>query len=53
MANKEIINAISDLDEKNQIRFSKLLKICEQFFGHYRVNASHHIFKTPWQGTQE
>ena len=36
--------------EKKQIPFSLLLKICEQFFGNYRVNGSHHIFKTPWQG---
>jgi hypothetical protein len=35
---------------ENKIRFSKLLKICENVFGEYRVSGSHHIFKTPWQG---
>lgn len=41
---------IEELNEKKQISFSKLLKICEQFFGNYRVSGSHYIFKTPWQG---
>ncbi len=50
MSRIEIIEAISKLDEEKQIRFSELLKICEQFFGNYRVSGSHHIFKTPWQG---
>ena len=42
--------AILNLEIKKQVRFSDLLKICEQFFGNYRVSGSHHIFKTPWQG---
>jgi hypothetical protein len=42
--------AIVELNAEKQIRFSKLLAICEQFFGNYRVSGSHHIFKTPWQG---
>jgi len=50
MSKKEIIEVISELDEEEQFRFSHLLKICEQFFGNYRVSGSHHIFKTPWQG---
>ncbi len=50
MSNKYILEAIAELDEAKQIRFSQLLKICEQFFGNYRVSGSHHIFKTPWQG---
>ena len=47
---KHILNAIAELEEAKQARFSQLLKICEQFFGNYRVSGSHHIFKTPWQG---
>jgi hypothetical protein len=47
---KEIIDAVSKLEGEKQIRFSELLKICEEFFGNYRVSGSHHIFKTPWQG---
>lgn len=49
MKHKEILEAIAELEKVKQIRFSELLKICEQFFGNYRVNGSHHIFKTPWQ----
>lgn len=35
--------------EKN-IRFSRLLKICEDVFGGSRISGGHHIFKTPWPG---
>lgn len=45
-----IEKAISDITASKNIRFSQILKICEQFFGNYRVSGSHHIFKTPWQG---
>ena len=41
---------IEMLGKAKQIRFVELLKICEEFFGNYRVSGSHHIFKTPWQG---
>jgi hypothetical protein len=49
---KELLleKAISDISDFKNIRFSQILKICEQFFGNYRVSGSHHIFKTPWQG---
>ncbi|HMS40901.1 MAG TPA: hypothetical protein PKE69_11790 [Pyrinomonadaceae bacterium] len=50
MTQEDILKAIEQLDEAKQVRFSQLLKICEQFFGNYRVSGSHHIFKTPWQG---
>ena len=43
-------SAIKELYGEKQIRFLQLLKICENFFGQYRTNGSHHIFKTPWQG---
>lgn len=46
----KISEFINELDEAKQIRFVDLLKICEEFFGNYRVGGSHHIFKTPWQG---
>jgi hypothetical protein len=46
----EILTSISKLEGEKQVRFSELLKICEQFFGNYRVSGSHRIFKTPWQG---
>lgn len=50
MSKKEILEAIAELDKSKQFSFLQLLKICEQFFGNYRVSGSHHIFKTPWQG---
>lgn len=42
--------AVAELEREKQIRFSRILKICEKFFGDYRTSGSHHIFKTPWQG---
>jgi hypothetical protein len=45
---KQIIEEL--VKNENRVRFTKLLKICEDFFGNYRVSGSHHIFKTPWQG---
>lgn len=42
--------AVEQLSNEKQVRFSRLLNICEKLFGNYRVSGSHHIFKTPWQG---
>lgn len=51
MNKKNIDYYITELSsDKGKVRFSQLLKVCEEFFGNYRVNGSHHIFKTPWQG---
>jgi len=37
--------------EPTNIRFSELLKVCEEIFGQPRQSASSHvIFKTPWPG---
>jgi hypothetical protein len=36
--------------QKRQLRFSDLLRICQQNFGEPHVRGSHHIFKTPWPG---
>jgi hypothetical protein len=37
--------------EPTNVRFSDLLKVCEEFFGKPRQSgASHTIFKTPWLG---
>ena len=45
-----IDNLITELEEKEKnTKFSQLLSICE-LFGTCRINGSHHIFKTPWQG---
>ena len=49
--NHDIENLINELTgrEKN-IKFSRLLKICEDVFGGSRISGGHHIFKTPWPG---
>ena len=45
------IDKISEeLGSATNIRFSRLVKICEQYFGKPRTKGSHHIFKTPWPG---
>lgn len=45
---KKIIEEL--VKNEKGVQFAKLLKICEEFFGNYRIKGSHHIFKTPWQG---
>lgn len=41
---------IEELEGDGDVRFARLLTICEEHFGAPRINGSHHIFKTPWQG---
>ena len=37
--------------EPTNVRYSDLLKICEEFFGKPRQSGtSHTLFKTPWPG---
>jgi hypothetical protein len=37
--------------EPINVRFSELLKVCEEYFGKPRqTSGSHVIFKTPWMG---
>jgi hypothetical protein len=45
-----IDQALKQLETETHVKFNDLLKICEEFFEGPRVNGSHHIFKTPWQG---
>lgn len=46
-----IDNLIIELEAKEKnTKFSQLLSICEEMFGACRINGSHHIFRTPWQG---
>ena len=47
---KLLKKVVETLELGKHIRFSQLLKICEHFFGNFRISGSHHIFKTPWQG---
>jgi hypothetical protein len=37
--------------EPTNVRFSDLLKVCEDYFGEARqAGSSHAVFKTPWLG---
>lgn len=46
-----IDEAIAELEgNEGNIRFQRLLTICEDFYGKSRIKGSHHIFKTPWPG---
>jgi hypothetical protein len=46
-----VAEAIQELEgNEANIRFTRLLKICEEFFGKYRTKGSHYIFKMPWAG---
>jgi hypothetical protein len=47
----EIDEAISELESRiTNTRFTRLVTICETFFGGARISGSHHIFKTKWAG---
>jgi hypothetical protein len=47
----KIAETIAEFErEKASTRFSKLIRICEEYFDAPRVKGSHHIFKTPWPG---
>ncbi len=38
-------------NEPNGVRFSELMRVCEEHFGKPRqLGGSHVIFKTPWPG---
>ena len=46
-----LAKTIAELEKNiDNTRFSRLLNICERFFGAPRISGSHHIFKTPWKG---
>jgi hypothetical protein len=46
-----IDDLILELDgNETNIRFARLVLICETVFGKGRSSGSHHIFKTPWVG---
>lgn len=48
---KSLDSLIAELESQQQnIRFSRLLTICEHCFGTPRIAGSHHIFRTPWLG---
>ena len=46
---KNLEEAIKEINE-GQVRFKRLVTICESYFGKSRIAGSHHIFKTPWPG---
>ena len=47
----DIDQAIKELENSKNIRFSRLMKITEHFFDKPRNRgSSHYPFKVPWQG---
>ena len=47
----DIDEAIKELENSKNIRFSRLMKITERFFDKPRnIGSSHYPFKVPWQG---
>lgn len=47
---KDLAEIIVELEHKiKNTRFSKLLKVCSQFFGEPRISGSHHVFTMPWR----
>jgi hypothetical protein len=50
MKKSRLDRSIEEIESGRTVKFLELLKICEDYFGNYRVSGSHHIFKTPWQG---
>ena len=47
----DIEEALKELESETNVRFTRLLKIAEIFFGKPRNRGtSHHPFKMPWQG---
>ena len=47
----DIDEAIKELENSKNIRFSRLMKITERFFDKPRNRgSSHYPFKVPWQG---
>jgi hypothetical protein len=41
---------IAELSASGDVRFSRLLAVCEVYFGKPRIRGSHHVFKMPWSG---
>ncbi len=52
MAMAKIDDILAQMKRNPQdVRFTDLCKVCENFFGEPRKSAgSHRIYKTPWQG---
>ena len=47
----DIEEALKELESETNLRFARLLKIAEMFFGKPRNRGtSHYPFKMPWQG---
>ena len=44
----ELIEELSQ--NRKNLRFAYLVRVCQEHFGCERVRGSHHIFKTPWSG---
>jgi len=48
---EEIKDYLEELENADtNVRFGRLVTICENVFGQPRTKGSHFIFKTPWPG---
>ncbi len=50
MSKEELEQILEQLEQTTNIRFARLLALCEEVFGEPRVKGSHHFFKMPWAG---
>jgi len=39
-----------ELESETNVKFARLVTICESIFGDCRIHGSHHVFKMPWAG---
>jgi len=47
----KVDEAIKELEANpKDVRFRRLINVCVEFFGDYRMKGDHHIFRTPWEG---
>lgn len=46
----KIPQIVDELRNSTNVRFSRLISICQHYFGNPRITGSHHIFRTPWPG---
>ncbi len=48
MTNEELAEILEEIEPN--IRFTRLLTLCEKVFGKPRIKGSHHFFSVPWGG---
>lgn len=46
----KIPQIVDELRNSKNVRFTRLISLCQNYFGKPRIAGSHHIFRTPWAG---